>query len=134
MYNRNEYVDSFFQQILDNDEQSFYYFYNATIASFGKIIKEQLNSITSTKHHIVCFTYKRILVVEMDPAGGLSNNVVAIENDYISKIEVKKGLFSTKVAVLLKDNSTLMFKPNNSCVGLSNHKKGLEYLVQKYSV
>ncbi|WP_442603072.1 hypothetical protein [Paenibacillus sp. KN14-4R] len=74
------------------------------------------------------------LICEMDPmTGKLTENMFGISVNDVKNISLKKGLLKTKVKITFSDDSVILFKPNNFCIGLSNHKMNLLKLKEMYS-
>ena len=96
-----------------------------SFASLTKYLLFQEAAILANKHLIVSFTNKRVLICEMDAVSGkLTGNIFPIDLNSVKDISIKKkGLLKTKVKIKFSDDSEIMFKPNNFCIGLSNHKK-----------
>lgn len=104
------------------------------LASLTKHLLYQEFVILQNQHKIVCITNKRILVCEMDAiTGKLTDNILEIRMDDVKQIALSKGFLKTKVNITFSDDSEIQFKPNNFCVGLSNHKKHLLKLGEMYA-
>lgn len=133
MFNRNEYFDHYFKELLEPEETYNHYFYVMSFAPLTKYLLFQEASILANKHLIVSFTNKRILICEMDAVSGkLTGNIFPIDLNSVKDISIKKGFLKTKVKIKFSDDSETMFKPNNFCLGLSNHKNHLIKLTEKY--
>lgn len=129
----NSYLDNYFKEKMQPDENYCYYFYTMTFASATKYIIFGAGAQLLNQHSIICFTNKRIIIIEMNPAtGNLTENIGQIELSNVKKITVKKGLLKTKLLVTFCDESIMKIEPNNICIGLSNHKKNLTKLEELY--
>ncbi|WP_158630172.1 PH domain-containing protein [Cohnella sp. AR92] len=133
VFNRNSYFDDYFKQIAEPGENDYYYFYVMKLASFSKYLIFQGGAFSSNRHMIVCVTNKRVLICQMDQTTGrLTGNMAVIALNDVRKILLKKGFMKTSVKIEFPDDSALVFKPNNWCIGLSNHKKHLLKLQEVY--
>ncbi|PJI09040.1 MULTISPECIES: PH domain-containing protein [Clostridium] len=129
----NSYLNDAFKKILSPEDEYGYYFYSMSFASAGEYLLYGGSAMLLNKHLIVCFTKKRIILAEVNPiTGDLTENVSDISMKNVTEVIVKKGILKTKIKLLFPNGSKLEFKPNNICVGLSNHKKNLLKLVELY--
>lgn len=134
MFNRNAYLDEYFEEIAEPDETYHYYFYVMKLASLTKHMLYQQSVLLHNQHKIVCVTNKRILICEMDPVtGNLTDNRFEMSMNDVKDISLQKGFIKTKVTITFSDNSAIQFKPNNFCIGMSNHKLHLSKLEEMYS-
>lgn len=133
MFNRNAYFDQYFTNMAEPDETYRYYFYVMSFASLTKYLLFQGAAMLANKHMIVCVTNRRLLICEMDPTTGkLTGNPFGIDLNDVKSIALEKGWLKTKVKVTFNDDSAIQFKPNNFCIGLSNHKLHLQKLQEMY--
>ncbi|MFD0589939.1 PH domain-containing protein [Paenibacillus sp. GCM10027627] len=133
MFNRNRYFDEYFQQNAEPGESYHYYFYVVKLASFTKFLVFQGAANFLGSHTIVCVTNKRILICEMNQVtGNLTGATLEVNMDDVKNISLQKGFLKTKVKVTFPDDSYLVFKPNNICIGLSNHKLHLAKLKEMH--
>ncbi|MGZ9586506.1 PH domain-containing protein [Paenibacillus marinisediminis] len=134
MFNRNSYFDQYFKQNTEPEETYHYYFYVMKFASLTKHLIFQGSAPLFNKHMIVCVTNKRILICEMDPTTGkLTDDMFEVSFNDVKNISLKKGLLKTKMKFTFSDDSEILFKPNNFCIGLSDHKTNLLKLKEMYS-
>ncbi len=106
----NSYLDNLFKNILSSEDEYGYYFYSMSFATIGEYLLFGAFAPLLNKHLIVCFTKKRIILMELDP---LTGNV--------------------KIELVFENGSSIRFTPNNICIGLSNHKNNLEKINQLYN-
>lgn len=133
MYNRNPYFDQYFKENTEPEENYRYYFYVMKFAPLTKYLLYQQSAVLMNKHMIVCVTNKRILICEMDPiTGKLTGNTFEMSLNDVKNISLEKGFLKTKVKITFSDDSSILFKPNNVCIGLSNHKMHLLKLKEMY--
>lgn len=130
----NNVLDELFNEIKREDETYYYYFYTMKIAATSEYIKFGPSAVLE-KHLIICFTNKRIIMLEITPlTGKLNGNHKVINIEDVENIKVKRGLLKTKIVVTLKgNNGNLIMNPNSFTFGLSNHKKNLIKLEEQYS-
>lgn len=132
MYNRNEYVDNFFKGILQEDETYNHYIYVMNIAPITKYLFIPYMAPLFNSHSIVGFTNKRILICHMGADGVLTGHMLQIDMKDVKEISIKKGWIKSKIFITFVDDSSIQFKPNNVCIGFSNHKKSLQALSEMY--
>lgn len=133
MYNRNSYFDQFFKEHALPEESYHYYFYVMKFAPLTKYLLFQEFAPFLNKHMIVCVTNRRIMVCEMNAVTGkLTENRFDISLNDVKNIALNKGFMKTKVRITFSDDSSVEFKPNNFCIGMSNHKKHLLQLKELY--
>ncbi|MFF2479986.1 PH domain-containing protein [Paenibacillus sp. NPDC058071] len=133
MFNRNPYFDQYFKQIAEPDESYHYYFYVMKFASLTKHLIFQSAAPLFNSHMIVCVTNKRVIICQMDgTTGRLTGATFEASMNEVKNISLDKGLIKTKVRITFSDDSVAQFKPNNICIGLSNHKIHLLKLKEIY--
>ncbi|AST90131.1 hypothetical protein BC6307_01945 [Sutcliffiella cohnii] len=133
MFNRNEYMDQFLDEIMEPGEVEKQYFYVMSFAPLTNYLLFQEFTMLLNKHMIVAFTNKRILICEMDgTTGKMTGNFLPLDLQDVKEISFKRGLLKTTVKITFSDDSKIQIKPNNVCVGLSNHKKNLLALAERY--
>lgn len=131
--NKNQYLDDYFKEMLEEEETYNYYFYVMSFVPVTQYLRFQQMAIFLNKHMIISFTNKRILICEMSGlTGKLTENVLTIDLQEVKQISIKEGIMKTKIRIEFLDGSAIKFKPNNICIGLSNHKKHLNKLKELY--
>ena len=122
----NTYLDNVFKNRLSAEDEYGYYFYSMSFAPVGEYLLYGAFAPLLNKHLIVCLTKKRIILIELNPlTGNITENIAKIDIDCLAKIIVKRGMLKTKIDLVFLNGSSLRFKPNNICIGLSNHKNNL---------
>lgn len=84
-------------------------------------IKYGPGAFLENQHQVICFTNKRIMMLELNP---LTGNKKTINIKDVENIKVKRELIKTKVIVTLKsDKGDIIMNPNSFTIGFSNYKK-----------
>lgn len=131
----NNVLDALFNEVAYEDELYFYYFYTMKMAATSEYLKFGPGAFLENQHQVICFTNKRIMMLELNPLTGKFNgNKIIINIEDVEDIKVKRGLIKSKVIVTLKGNKgDIVMNPNSFTIGLSNHKKNLVKLQKMYS-
>jgi hypothetical protein len=131
----NNVLDELFNEVAYEDESYFYYFYTMKMAATSEYIKFGPGAFLENQHQVICFTNKRIMMLELNPLTGKFNgNKIIIDIEDVEGIKVKRGLIKSKVIVTLKDNKgDIIMNPNSFTIGLSNLKKNLVKLQEMYT-
>ncbi|GLV67533.1 hypothetical protein Bmyc01_62020 [Bacillus mycoides] len=130
----NKYLDDLFEELKIEGETYFYYFYSYITPSASEYFTYGLGALVDLKHLIICFTDKRLMVLEISMSGKFTGNIKCIDMKDIESVKVKKGLFRTKITVTSTGNrGDIVIKANSFTIGLSNQKKNLIKLEKKYS-
>lgn len=129
MYNN---VQEYLLNEMEEGEEVVYSFYVVKLASIAQFAIFQMAAILDSKHTIVTFTNKRLLISEMDSMGRMTGVTIEAEGSLIEGIRVKRGLFKTKVFVNICGQE-ILFSPNNICIGMPYHKESLIEMAEKYS-
>ncbi|MED1412467.1 MULTISPECIES: PH domain-containing protein [Bacillus] len=130
----NKYLDDLFEELKIEGETYFYYFYSYVTPSASEYFKYGLGALADLEHLIICFTDKRLMVLEISMSGKFTGNIKCIDMKDIENVKVKKGLFRTKITVTSTGNrGDIVIKANSFTIGLSNQKKNLIKLEKKYS-
>ncbi|MFJ8356000.1 PH domain-containing protein [Bacillus paramycoides] len=86
------------------------------------------------EHLIICLTDKRLMVLEISMSGKFTGNIKCIDMKDIESVNIKKSLLRTKITVTSTGNRRdIVIKANSFTIGLSNQKKNLIKLEEKYS-
>jgi hypothetical protein len=132
----NNVLDELFNEVAYEDESFFYYFYTMKMAATSEYIKFGPGAFLENQHQVICFTNKRIMMLELNALTGKFNgNKIIIDIEDVEGIKSKKkGLIKSKVIVTLKDNKgDIIMNPNSFTIGLSNLKKNLVKLQEMYT-
>ncbi|MDX8360744.1 PH domain-containing protein [Cytobacillus sp. IB215316] len=133
MFNKNQYFNNHFKELLTEEETYNHYFYVMSMAPLTKYLMFQQFAVLMNKHMAVSFTNKRIIICEMDSiTGKFTEGLFDINLSDVKNVSLKKGLLKTKINITFSDDSGIMLKPNNFCIGLSNHKQNLTKLMKLY--
>lgn len=129
----NKSLDDLFQELKIEGETYFYYFYTYKTPSASEYFKHGLGAIVDLQHSIICFTEKRLMVLEVTSMGTLTGQMQYLDMSEIENVKVKRGTFFTRITVTSKENKGEMtIKANSFTFGLSNQKKNLIALEKKY--
>ncbi|MBY0599205.1 PH domain-containing protein [Bacillus bingmayongensis] len=130
----NQYLDELFDELKIEGETYFYYFYTMKMASTSEYFKLGFGALLENEHQIICFTNKRIMLLEITPLQGKFNgNKKYIDMKDVESVKVKRGWFKTKITVTLTGNrGDIVIKSNSFTIGLSNQRKNLISLEKMY--
>ncbi|MFE7696847.1 hypothetical protein ACFU39_27595, partial [Bacillus tropicus] len=69
----NNVLDELFNEVAYEDESYFYYFYTMKMAATSEYIKFGPGAFLENQHQVICFTNKRIMMLELNPLTGKFN-------------------------------------------------------------
>ncbi|MGF2715386.1 PH domain-containing protein [Bacillus cereus] len=131
----NKALDKYFESIAIEGETYFHYLYVRRMSSPLEGYKLGKGILLAEVSKVICFTNKRLLIVNIGPLGGFSSyDMKTVNMEEIESITIKQGFSGTTIKIDLNfDRGSVRLNPNSFVIGLSNHKENLKSLCKLYS-